>query len=39
MKAVHNAKKLDDENQKSGKAKGTSTGVYKIIEKIEIKNP
>ncbi|MCK4760634.1 MAG: RloB domain-containing protein [Candidatus Aminicenantes bacterium] len=33
-KAIENAKKLDEENKKSGKLKGTSTEVYKILEKI-----
>jgi len=32
--AIYNAKKLDKENKKSGKPKGTSTGIYKIIEEI-----
>jgi hypothetical protein len=32
--AIINAKKLDEENKKSGKPKGTSTEVYKIIEEI-----
>ena len=32
--AISNAKKLDEENKKSGRPKGTSTEIYKIIEEI-----
>jgi hypothetical protein len=32
--AIFNAKKLDKENKKSGRPKGTSTEVYIIIEEI-----
>jgi hypothetical protein len=32
--AINNAKRLDEENKKNCKPSGTSSGIYKIIEKI-----